>query len=108
MPPDSPMEPRLSHLESLLGDCFASGWMREASDVDDVLSVMIDREGNARFRAALEELDELLGRGLCEPQLRDVVLYELGCEIAPERNGRDVSAWLRHVQRAWSQAVIGT
>lgn len=94
-----------SQLEAVLGTYFAPGWRERAASVDGVLAAMARAEPDARLRAALEDLDGLLGRGLCEPQLRDIVLYEFECDFAPERDGLDASAWLRRMRTALSRAL---
>ncbi|HEX7088555.1 MAG TPA: contact-dependent growth inhibition system immunity protein [Longimicrobiales bacterium] len=85
-------------LVQLLGGYFHPDWSSVAGRSDAVLAAMLRDEPVERLRAALRELDALLGRGLCEPQLRDVVLYELGCDFDPESEGLDTSRWLENVR----------
>ena len=86
------------HFEELLQQYFCAGWRNGGRSTEDVLSAMISRESPARLMAACAGITDLLDRGLCEPQLLDVVLYEIGCDVAPEREG-DASSWLEAIRR---------
>lgn len=81
-------------LANLLAAHFPRGWERRAASADDVVAHLLSVEPPDRLRAACAELSAILSNGLCEPQLRDLVLYELGCHIDPQLDGLDVSAWL--------------
>lgn len=83
-----------THLAELLAPYFRRGWADHGTAVGDVVARMTREASPDLLHAALAELDHLIGRGLCEPQIRDVVLYELDCEIEPDRVGLDYSAWL--------------
>ena len=87
-------------LVQLLGGSFRQDRVLEGVRTDDILAEMVREASTDQLRAALRELDALLGRGLCEPQLSDVVLYEIGCHIAPEHEGLDTSAWLVKVRES--------
>lgn len=99
------MELAYPTLVRLLGDHFQDDRLLDAGSTDEVLAEMVRGAPVDALRAALRELDALLGRGLCEPQLRDVVLYEIGCHIAPEREGLDTSAWLVKVRESIRRRV---
>jgi hypothetical protein len=99
------MDPMYPALTRLLGGCFHADWS-SAGRSDAVLAAMLRDEPVERLRSGLAELDALLRCGLCEPQLRDVVLYEIGCHIAPEREGLDTSAWLAKVREAIRRRVF--
>ena len=92
-------------LVQLLGGSFRQDRMLEGERTDDILAEMVREASTDLLREALRELDALLGRGLCEPQLSDVVLYEIGCHIAPEREGLDTSAWLARVRESIHRSV---
>lgn len=95
-----------SNLAELLSSYFHEHWMRdEAVSADEVLALMIREAPAHRLRAGLAELDLLIGSGLCEPQLRDLVLYELDCHFAPESAGVDISAWLVQLRDRLRRAV---
>lgn len=53
----------------------------------------------AQLRAALRELDQLIERDLCEPQLTDLVRYELGCDLPPIYGVVETSGWLRRFRQ---------
>lgn len=97
---------RLPYVElaELLSPYFHRDWTRAAASTDDVLAVIFREAPPDRLRAGLAELDHLLASGLCEPQLRDLVLYELDCYIDPDLEGLDFSTWLlqlrEHLRRA--------
>jgi len=95
-------------LVQLLGGSFHQDRLLEGERTDDILAEMVREASTDQLREALRELDALLGRGLCEPQLRDVVLYEIGCDIAPEREGLDTSAWLVKVRESLHRSVRAT
>lgn len=88
------MTPRLTDLAELLSAYFHRDWTRTAAGSGDVVAAMLRDAPPDRLRAGLAELDHLLASGLCEPQLRDLVLYELDCYIDPDLEGLDFSTWL--------------
>lgn|SRR5690606_1587135 len=102
------MELAYPTLVQLLGAHFQDDRMVDAESTDEALAEMVRAAPVDTLRAALRELDALLGQGLCEPQLRDVVLYEIGCHIAPEREGLDTSAWLAKVRESIGQRIRTT
>lgn len=71
-------------------------------DCDGNADACLDRLGAGgsaeQRRAAAHEVSDLLTRGLCENQLRDLLLYERGCCGAFERDGFDASGWLNHLR----------
>lgn len=83
-----------AHLTELLAPYFPRGWAAHGTTLGDVVSRMTREAPPELLRAGLAELDYLIGRGLCEPQLRDLVLYELDCEIEPDLVDLDYSTWL--------------
>jgi hypothetical protein len=85
-------------LGSLLASHFHRGWENDAASADDVVACILRVEPPDRLRAARAELELILNSGLCEPQLRDLVLYELDCYIDPQLDGLDFSAWLLHLR----------
>jgi CdiI immunity protein len=86
------------NLEHLLGGYFHQDWAREHSSAEACLEHMLRSAPPDQRRLGAEEIAELLSRGLCENQIRDVVLYELGCCYALESDGLEASSWLRHVR----------
>jgi hypothetical protein len=92
------MTPPYSTLADLLAGYFHPDWARAAGSSDEVLAALVRETPPQTLHLALAELDEILARDLCEPQLRDLVLYELDCHVAPEREGVDMSAWLLHMR----------
>lgn len=94
-----------STLADLLSSYFHENWMRDAASADDILALMIRDAPAHQLRAGLAELDLLIGSGLCEPQLRDLVLYELDCHFAPETAGVDISVWLLQLRDRLRRAV---
>lgn len=100
------MTPPYATLADLLATAFHPDWTRSAESSDEVLAALVRDAPAPRLRLALAELDEILARDLCEPQLRDLVLYEIDCHFAPEREGVDMSAWLRHVREVLGRAPL--
>lgn len=99
------MTARFPTLERVLGGYFHRGWSHDDRTTGDVLAAILRDEPAERVRAVLRELDALLASGLCEPQLTDVVLYEIGCDIAPDAEGLDMSAWLRRVRETLARGA---
>lgn len=87
-----------ANLADLLSPYFHQGWANNGITLGDVVARMARESPPDLLRAGFAELDQLIGSGLCEPQLRDVVLYELDCEIDPDLDGLDFSAWLLQVR----------
>ncbi|HET9947682.1 MAG TPA: contact-dependent growth inhibition system immunity protein [Longimicrobiales bacterium] len=92
------MAPSVDTLARLLGSAFHRDWEREQASAGACLERALASAGPAELRAAAEEIDALLARGLCEAQVRDVLLYEIGCWYAPERDGTEASTWLARVR----------
>lgn len=86
-----------TNLAELLAPYFHQGWSAEGATLDDVVSHIARDTPPELLRAGLTELDQLIGSDLCEPQLQDVVLYELDCHIDPALVGLDYSTWLLHL-----------
>lgn len=87
----------IDHLVELLGRGFHEGWSDEHASAEACLERLLDDATTERKQAAAAEIDALLGGGLCENQVRDVLLYEIGCWYAPEIDGLEASSWLTHV-----------
>ncbi|HEY0672778.1 MAG TPA: hypothetical protein VGD27_10950 [Longimicrobiales bacterium] len=62
----------------------------------------------AQLRAALRELDELIERDLCEPQLSDLVRYELGCDLPPIYGAVETSVWLARFRHDLHARLAGS
>jgi CdiI immunity protein len=91
-------------LSGLLGRYFHEGWPEHVSS-RLVIDRMIEQTPRDTLRLAFRELDRLLASGVCEPQLTDVLQFELGCHIAPGDEGIDASTWLMQLRRVMSEAV---
>jgi hypothetical protein len=87
-----------ANLAELFSTYFHREWMRTSRSTSDAVALMLREAPREELRAGLAELDHLLGSGLCEPQLRDLVLYELDCYIDPDLEGLDFSSWLLRVR----------
>ncbi|HET9439408.1 MAG TPA: hypothetical protein VFO52_04530 [Longimicrobiales bacterium] len=62
----------------------------------------------AQLRAALRELDDLIERDLCEPQLTDLVRYELGCDLPPIYGRVETSVWLSRFRHDLHARLAGS
>jgi hypothetical protein len=83
-----------ANLSELLAPYFHREWRDTARSTGDVIALILLDAPREQLRAGLGELDHLLASGLCEPQLRDLILYELDCYIDPDLEGLDFSGWL--------------
>lgn len=82
----------------LLGVYFHEDRIRAHGTAEGCLDRMVEEASPRERQEAASEIALLLARGLCENQIRDVLLYEVGCAYAFERDGHDASSWLRHVR----------
>ena len=87
----------VDHLTRLLGGRFHQGWERQHERAEDRLTRMLEETPPETQRLLAGEIRGLLDGRLCESQIRDVLLYEVGCRYAYDRDGYDASSWLRHV-----------
>lgn len=96
---------RYAQLTRVLGRYYGENWDAAGERSDEVLERALQETGRPELQTLLRELDELRASGVCEPQLSDVVRYELGCYITPEREGLDMTTWLSHVSDAVRRRV---
>lgn len=92
-------------LARALGRWYPDNWDAHGARSDDVLQRALQATSSAELRSIRRELDELRASGICEPQLSDVVRYEMDCYVAPEREGLDMSGWLERVSDAVRRQV---
>ncbi|MGD8282175.1 MAG: GNAT family N-acetyltransferase [Gemmatimonadota bacterium] len=85
-------------LDRMLGAYFDLAWAAEGGAAEARLSEMLSEVPVELQKCGAREIAKLLGGGLCENQIRDALLYEIGCHYAFERDGFEASSWLRHVQ----------
>jgi len=86
-----------AHLTEMLGRYFDRAWAEEQRPAEERLAQMLREVPPERQRRVASEIGRLLDGHLCENQVRDVLLYEIGCHYAFERDGLEASAWLQHV-----------
>lgn len=72
----------------------------DGEGVERRLERMVRESSPDERRRAAAEIAWLLDGHLCEAQIRDALLYEIGCGYPFERDGFEASSWLRHV-RGW-------
>jgi peptide-methionine (S)-S-oxide reductase len=89
----------------LLGGRFHEHWAASGEPWQQVLDRLLQQSNAQELHALLRELEELGAAGICEPQLSDVVHYEIGCYVTPEDEGMDMSTWLSHVSDAVRRRV---
>lgn len=102
----SPMDSRIEALAQLLGGYFHEDWTAEHGTAGDCLDRIMAEAPVVVRRAAAAEISALLDRDLCESQIRDLLLYEIGCCYAPESDGFEASTWLVDVRRRLLGAVV--
>jgi hypothetical protein len=91
-------------LSELLGSYFHEQWDPRAGS-QPTIERMIQETPRATLQRAVSELDALLSSGVCEPQLTDVLQFELGCNVTPADENVDASGWLEQLRRELSQAL---
>ena len=92
------MSVRFENLYQLLACYFHQDFVEDYGTPEEALAEMLRKASVEQRRGGAEEIAQLLNAGLCENQLRDVLLYELGCEYALESDGWEASSWLSHVR----------
>ena len=81
-------------LAALLAEAFPAGWEASGRDWEERLRRGWDAcEPAARARVH-RQVDALLSGSLCEPQLADLLAFELDCHLEPARLGMTVAEWL--------------
>jgi hypothetical protein len=91
-------------LSELLSSYFDEEWDQQGGTTLTI-ERMIHETPRAKLQTALVELDALLSSGVCEPQLTDVLQFELGCHVAPSSEAMDAASWLEQLRRAMSKAL---
>jgi hypothetical protein len=91
-------------LSQLLGHYFNDGWDQRGGSTL-AIERMIRETPRRTLHQACNELDALLASGVCEPQISDVLQFELGCHVTPADEGVDASTWLRRLRRMMSKAL---
>lgn len=87
----------VEQLSQILGSYFDEDWRAEHREAEGCLIRMLREVPAEDQRLAASEIRQLLDGTLCENQIRDVLLYEVGCRYLYDRDGYDASSWLRHV-----------
>lgn len=91
--------PSESPLADLLEEAFPSGWAADdTSPVERLRTCLARRDVEQRARIA-REVHDLLGRGLCDMQMADVIAFELGCHLPPGDMEMTPSRWLAWLGR---------
>ena len=88
---------KTENLVQLLGGYFHEDWVLDHSTAEECLDQMLEEAPLQQQREGAAEIARLLSGRLCENQIRDVLLYEVGCAYTVETDGYDASSWLRHV-----------
>lgn len=91
-------------LSELLGRYFGAEWDEQAGS-KLVIDRMIQETPRHRLQDAAGELAALLSSGVCEPQINDVLQFELGCHVTPAVEGMDASSWLEQLRRKMNKAL---
>jgi hypothetical protein len=91
-------------LSELLGSYFHEQWDHRSGS-QPTIERMIQDTPRAKLQRALVELDALLSSGVCEPQLTDVLQFELGCNVTPANENVDASGWLHELRRELSKSL---
>lgn len=86
--------PSHSSLTSLLSDAYPPHWRVDSDPPAQRLwDCLVQRDETERL-AICEEVEKILGRGLCDVQVSDLIAYELGCHLRPAEMGMTPSGWL--------------
>ena len=89
----------------LLSGYFHQDWDMEHRDADEVLAAAIAHAPADRLRAGVDELTELLGRGLSEPELEKLLHSVLHLDYVPTADGLSYAQWLQQVRDRFAKAV---
>ena len=85
----------LSALAGILGEAFPPGWDQGRTTAQERLGASIASRTPAERIRIVQDVEDVLGRGLCDMQLSDLIAYELGCHLRPAAMGLTPSDWLR-------------
>jgi CdiI immunity protein len=94
----------LPALYQLFAGYFHEDWQEEFETPDAVVRGFAGDAPASAVRAAISELDRLLGAGLDEPGLARLLADGLDCDYIPQSDGLTASAWLSRVQRILSDS----
>lgn len=99
------MSLKTENLVQLLGGYFHDAWVLDHRTADQCLDHMLEKAPIEQQREGATEIVRILSGDLCENQIRDLLLYEVGCAYVFETDGYDASSWLRHVHGRLSDSV---
>lgn len=85
------------NLVRLLGRSFHEEWQLEHRAAEECLDRMLEVAPISQQCDGAAEIARILTGDLCENQIRDLLLFEVGCVYGFEDAGHDASSWLRHV-----------
>lgn len=85
-------------LRALLGGDSGEPNGTQPPGAADPLARILSESTLEERRRCAAEIAGLLDGGLCEVQIRDLLLYEVGCAYPFERDGFDATSWLAHLR----------
>jgi hypothetical protein len=94
---------RFPELERLFATHFVEDWRVLYSSPGEAIGRGIDDRSVDELRLVLNELNELLGLRMGEPELRDVLSYDLGSYYVPA--DRTCTDWLKEVTSQLEEAL---
>lgn len=93
------MDPH-AELCALLEEAFPADRRAHAlTDPAERLRRCLARRDSAQRQRIQSQVRALLGRGLCDVQLADLLAFELGCHLRPAEMGCTPAEWLDWVGR---------
>ncbi|MEZ2248546.1 contact-dependent growth inhibition system immunity protein [Microcoleus sp.] len=98
------MNDRFPELTQFFSSYFHQDWPLEASNASEVVENYLHSESPETIEAVLAELNQLLKMSLAEPDLKTLILEELGCYYDPSSENQTVTEWLESVQQSLSNA----
>lgn len=97
---------KLETISQILGCYFHQNWNEEFDDDTAALQAIISSETKERLLDAFTEVDTLLGMGLSESELREIISGEAGCYFEPDSRKITYKDWLRQVRDAFLSALF--
>lgn len=95
----------MNFLEQILGCYFHQDWTDEFENTETVIRAIIELEPTENILSVVREIDDLLGSGNSESQLKEILVGKVGCYFDPNSIGMTYGVWLGKLRNEFAQVL---